>query len=141
MDGRGYLAVLARRKWIIIPILILIPLAAYVFAIQKTPIYEASSQVYLNRQNQALSGLEDPLIFQPERVIRTQADIARLPAIAKRVVDKENAGGSWEEFVGESSVAANEDIDLLTFTRARRERGSCNGSRQSVRAGVHRVPS
>ena len=115
MDGRGYLTILARRKWIIVPVLILIPLAAYILAVQKEPVYEGSSQVYLNRQSQTLSGLEDPLIFQPERVIRTQADIARLPVIAKRVVEKAETGQGWGEFLGQSSVTSNEDIDLMTF--------------------------
>lgn len=116
LDGRGYLAILARRKWIIIPIVVLIPLVAYIVSIRTAPVYEASSQVYLNRQSQTLSGLDDPLIFQPERVIRTQADIARLPAIGKRVVEKANSEMSWGEFLGQSSVASNQDVDLLTFS-------------------------
>jgi polysaccharide biosynthesis transport protein len=116
MDVRGYLGLLARRKWIIIPFLILMPLAVYVYAEQGTPVYQASAQVFLNRQSQALSGLDDPLILQPERVIRTQADIARLPAIADRVVDKAGLPGrSPGEFLDQSSVSSNEQVDLLTF--------------------------
>lgn len=116
MDVRGYLALLARRKWIIIPFLIFMPLAAYLYAAQGTAIYEASAQVFLNRQSQALSGLNDPLILQPERVIRTQADIARLPIIAERVVDEAGlTGRTPRRFLGQSSVSANEQVDLLTF--------------------------
>ena len=116
IDGGGYLALLARRKWIILPILVLLPLAAYVFAAQGTRVFESSSQIYLNRQSQGLSGLDDPAIQQPERVIRTQADIARLPVIAERVVDKADIQRSPGEFLGQSSVASNEQIDLLTFS-------------------------
>jgi len=116
MDGGGYLALLARRKWIILPILVLLPLAAYVFAAQGTAVYEASAQIYLNRQSQGLSGLDDPAIQQPERVIRTQADIARLPVIAERVVDEAGLRRSPGEFLAQSSVASNEDVDLLTVS-------------------------
>jgi Mrp family chromosome partitioning ATPase/capsular polysaccharide biosynthesis protein len=116
MDGRGYLALLARRKWIIIAFLLLLPLAAYILAEQETPVYEGSSQIYLNRQSQNLSGLNDPLVTQPERVIRTQADIARLPVIAERVVDKAGLRRSPGAFLAQSSVGSNEEVDLLTFS-------------------------
>jgi succinoglycan biosynthesis transport protein ExoP len=116
MDVRGYLALLGRRKWIIIPFLIFMPLATYIYAAQGTAVYEASAQVFLNRQSQALSGLDDPLILQPERVIRTQADIARLPVIAERVVDEAGlTGRTPRRFLKQSSVSANEQVDLLTF--------------------------
>jgi len=116
LDVRGYLAILARRKWILIPFLILMPLAAYVYAAQGTPVFEASAQVFLNRQSQTYSGLDDPLVLQPERVIRTQSDIARLPVIAERVVDEAGLRRDSETFLEQSSVDANEQVDLLTFT-------------------------
>jgi non-specific protein-tyrosine kinase len=115
IDGAGYLALLARRKWIILPILVLVPLAAYIFAAQGTAVYEGSAQIYLNRQSQNISGLNDPLVTQPERAIRTQADIARLPVIAERVVEQAGLRRSPGDFLGQSSVASNEDVDLLTF--------------------------
>jgi non-specific protein-tyrosine kinase len=123
LDGRGYLALLARRKWIILPLLVLLPLAAYVYSAQGTAIYEGSAQVYLNRQSQNLSGLDDPAVVQPERVIRTQADIARMPVIAERVVDEAGLQIDAGTFLGQSSVRSNEQVDLLTFD-VRDERAS-----------------
>ena len=114
IDGRGYLALLVRRKWIIVPLIILLPLAAYVLAAQRAPVYEASAQIFLNRQSQSLSGLNE-LVQEPERVIRTQADIARLPVIAERVVDASGLERDPGTFLEQSSVESNEQVDLLTF--------------------------
>jgi polysaccharide biosynthesis transport protein len=116
IDGRGYLALLARRKWIIVPLIILVPVAAYILAARGTPVYEASAQVYLNRQSQNLSGVEDVLVAQPERLIRTQADIARIPVIAQRVVEEAGLRGDAQAFLGQSSVGSSEEVDLLTFS-------------------------
>ena len=113
IDGRGYLALLSRRKWIIIPILIFLPLLVYIYAAQATPIYEASAQVFLNRQSQDLSDL--PQVSDPERVIRTQTDIARLPVIAERVTEEAGLERDAGTFLAQSSVVSNDQVDLLTF--------------------------
>jgi len=115
IDGAGYLALLGRRKWIILPFIVLLPLLAYLFAAQGTSVYEGSAQIFLNRQSQNLSGLNDPLVLEPERVIRTQADIARLPVIAGRAIEQAGLRRDPEDFLAQSSVASNEDVDLLTF--------------------------
>jgi Mrp family chromosome partitioning ATPase len=114
-DLRGYLALLWRRKWIILPFLILTPLVAHVHKSEGTPVYDASAEVLLNRTSQNLSGLSDPALWDPARTIRTQANVARLPAIAQRVV--EAAGLKWDpgRFLGQSSVDADDTVDLLTF--------------------------
>ncbi len=114
IDGRGYLALLSRRKWIIIPLVILLPLAAYVYAAQATPVYESSAQVFLNRQSENVSGLDDQ-VSDPQRVIRTQTDIARLPVIAERVVEKAGLERDAGAFLAQSAVASNDLVDLLTF--------------------------
>ncbi len=106
---------LSRRKWIVIPFLIVLPLLAYVYAAQATPVYETEAQVFLNRQSQGLSDVNDPQVTDPERVIRTQAGIARLPVIAERVVEKANLDWAAKTFLAKSSVASNDQVDLLTF--------------------------
>jgi succinoglycan biosynthesis transport protein ExoP len=114
-DLRGYLSLLWRRKWIIVPVLVLMPMGAYLHASGGTRSYEASAEVLLNRQSQALSGVNDLLVWQPERVIRTQTSIARLPVIAQRVVEAAKLQRDAGAFLGQSSVGSNDQIDLLTF--------------------------
>jgi Mrp family chromosome partitioning ATPase/capsular polysaccharide biosynthesis protein len=114
-DLRGYLALLWRRKWIILPFLILTPLVAHLQADGGTVAFDASSQVLLNRQSQNLSGLGDPAIFDPARTIRTQAEFARLPEIAERVVSAARLDWDPGAFLAESSVDSDDQIDLLTF--------------------------
>jgi Mrp family chromosome partitioning ATPase/capsular polysaccharide biosynthesis protein len=111
-----YLAVLWRRKWIIVPLVVVIPLVAYFVASGGTPLYSASSQVLLNRQSQSLSGVQDPTTFDPQRLVATQARLARVPTIATRVLA---AAGLTDrgisDFLGHSSISADQSTDLLTF--------------------------
>jgi Mrp family chromosome partitioning ATPase/capsular polysaccharide biosynthesis protein len=112
---KGYLALLWRRKWIVIPFVILVPLVAHFATSKGTTRYEASAQVLFNRQSANVSGLGDPLLFDPARTIRTQADIARLPAIARRVIKAAKLDWAPSDFLAESSVVSSDQIDLLTF--------------------------
>src|SRR5215204_6069630 len=57
-----YLSVLARRKWVMLPAIIITPLVAVALNMQKPAVYEATAQVFLNRLNLAasLSGVVAP---------------------------------------------------------------------------------
>jgi uncharacterized protein involved in exopolysaccharide biosynthesis len=57
-----YLTVLRRREWPFLQAVALVPLAALVWSLQQSPVYPASSAVFLSRQNLAatLSGTQDP---------------------------------------------------------------------------------
>jgi non-specific protein-tyrosine kinase len=112
---RSYLALLWRRKWVLLPFLILIPIVAHFASGGQTTEYEASSQVLLNRQSANVSGLGDPLVFDASRTIRTQTGLARVPAIARRVVEAAKLDWSPGAFLAHSSVGSDPDIDLLTF--------------------------
>jgi polysaccharide biosynthesis transport protein len=115
-DLRSYLAILARRKWIILPFIVLIPLVTYIRTSGEVPVYRASSEVLLNRQTTSLSGLADPNGSTPDRTIRTQLQVARLPAIADLVVKAakltDRGAGS---FLAQSSVDASDQLDVMTF--------------------------
>ena len=112
---RSYLSLLWRRKWILLPFLVLTPIVVHFATTQGTSTYEASSQVLLNRQSANVSGLGDPLVFDAARTIRTQAGIARVPVIARRVIEAAKLDWSPGEFLGRSSVDSDPDVDLLTF--------------------------
>jgi uncharacterized protein involved in exopolysaccharide biosynthesis len=50
---RDYLAVVRRRKWVILLAVLATPLAAVALAMRQEPMYAASAEVLLSRQNLA----------------------------------------------------------------------------------------
>lgn len=115
----GYLGVLRRRKWIALQAVVLVPAAAVAFSLSQEPLYRASAEVLLSRQNLAneLNGVSDPtLSIDPQRMIQTQASVARVPEVARRTLAKaavENL--TLREFLSTSSVSAKTSTDLLVF--------------------------
>jgi polysaccharide biosynthesis transport protein len=114
-----YLRVLRRRKWILIPPLVIAPLVAVFSSLGKPVRYEASAQVLVNRQNLPanLAGVQDPTQLDSVRLLTTQAQFARLPAIARRTI-KAVGLTSWSasDLLGESRVTSADNSDFLTFT-------------------------
>jgi polysaccharide biosynthesis transport protein len=114
-----YLRVLKRRKWILIPPLVLAPFAAVVVSMGKPVRYEASAQVLVNRQNLPANivGVQDPTQLDSVRLLTTQAQFARLPVIARRAVAAVGlANWSASDLLGESTVTSSDNSDFLTFT-------------------------
>jgi polysaccharide biosynthesis transport protein len=114
-----YLRVLRRRKWILIPPLVLAPVVAVVSSLGQPVRYEASAQVLVNRQNLPanLSGVNDPTQLDSVRLLTTQAQFARLPAIARRTVRSVGlTNWSASDLLGESRVTSADNSDFLTFT-------------------------
>src|SRR5919201_6562741 len=114
-----YLRVLRRRKWILMPPLVLAPVMAVFSSLGQPVRYEASAQVLVNRQNLPanLLDINDPTQNDSVRLLTTQAQFARLPAIARRTI---NAVGltNWSasDLLGESRVTSADNSDFLTFT-------------------------
>lgn len=115
-DLFDYLGVLWRRKWIILPFAIVTPVVVFFLSSTKTPIYEASADVLLNRQAQSISGIENPTLREPVRMIKTQAQLARLPVVARRVVRAARLDDrSGYAFLAQSAVDADGATDLFRF--------------------------
>jgi capsular exopolysaccharide synthesis family protein len=84
-----YLAVLRRRKSVVILAVVLVPLAAVLLSKLQEAQYEASSLVLLKRQSLAatVTGSQDPGLLQdPELVGRTQARVAEVSELAENVL-------------------------------------------------------
>jgi capsular exopolysaccharide synthesis family protein len=117
---RDYLRILARHKWVIVLSAVLVPAAAVLLTLRQTPLYEASAEVLLSRQNlvATLTGTQDPQAFQQaERVAETQAQLAQVPDVAARTLEAvEGAELSVDELLEASSVEAQRGADLLEFT-------------------------
>jgi polysaccharide biosynthesis transport protein len=114
-----YLRVLGRRKWIILQALIVVPVVAVLLSLRQQPLYQASAEVLLNRQDigASLTNIEDPTLLDPNRNAQTQAQLARVPEVARRVVKALGLQdrGAYD-FLDESFVSASEETDLLTFS-------------------------
>jgi succinoglycan biosynthesis transport protein ExoP len=117
---RDYVRILARHKWVIALSVVLVPTAAVLLTLRQTPLYEASAEVLLSRQNlvATLTGTEDPQAFQQaERVAETQAQLAQVPDVASRTLEAvAGADMTVDEFQSASGVEARRGADLLTFT-------------------------
>ena len=116
---RNYLRVVRRRKWIILQAVILVPLAAVVLSLRQQPLYSASADVYLSQQDVGASilGIPNSSFWQsPERIAATQADLARSPEVAKRVLEAAGVTDRTpQQFLWASSVTPKPDSDLLWF--------------------------
>jgi succinoglycan biosynthesis transport protein ExoP len=114
---RTYVDVLLRRKWTFLLALLVVPAAAVLYSLQGEAKYLGSSQVLLSDRDFAggLTGAGS-LPLDLERVVDTQARIARTPALARRVlrsagIDPRRAG----ELLGSSTVVPLEDTNVLEF--------------------------
>jgi polysaccharide biosynthesis transport protein len=117
---RDHLRIIRRRKWVIIQAAILVPAAAIAFSLQQTRLYEASSEVLLSRQNLAAALTDTPdmtLSQDADRLVETQANLARVPAVGERVLAKVGlTDRTPQDFLDSSDVAAKANADLLKFT-------------------------
>lgn len=110
-----YLAILRRRKWIVLLPPFWAAVVAYLLSTGQAPVYGATSQVLLNSQTvvSSVTGV-DPAAGDPERFLTTQANIARSFALAKRVAAASGvAGMTAGRVLGESSVTPSADSDLV----------------------------
>ena len=116
---RDYLHVVRRRKWIILQAVVLVPLAAVLFSLHQQKLYQASAQVLLSAQNLAaqLTNTQSTGInLQPDRIAATQAEVARVPTIAARVLARvPEARLTIPGFLSSSSVSTAANADILTF--------------------------
>jgi tyrosine-protein kinase len=124
---RGFLAMVRRRKWIVLLALVLVPAAAVAVSLQQPKRYQASARVLLSWQNLAnqLTGTAGSSVpQQPDRVAQTQAAVARTSAVAKRVLAKvPGTGLSPGAFLATSGVSPNPNADILVFEVASSNQG------------------
>src|SRR6266516_1774834 len=122
---RDYLQVVRRSKWIILQAVVLVPAAAVAFSLHQQKLFQASARVLLSSQNLAaeLTGTQQTGVsIQPDRIAETQAEVARVPTIADRVLrGVPGTGLSIQQFLSQSSVSTATNADVLTFKVANHE--------------------
>lgn len=117
---QDYLRVVRRRKWVIVEVVLVVTLASVLFSLRQEHMYRASSQVLLSDQNlaSALTGTQQStgVSLQADRVAQTQADLARVPDVAKRTIAAVGLHRSPGALLEHSSVSARTNADLLEFS-------------------------
>jgi capsular exopolysaccharide synthesis family protein len=116
---RDYVSVVRRRKWVVILAVVVVPLLATVLSARKPPLYSADAEVYLNRQNLSLmlTGTADLAASQPERTAETQAQLARVPAVAERVLKQTRITDLDVGYLlGHVAVTPKANADFLEFS-------------------------
>jgi tyrosine-protein kinase len=117
---RDYLRLIRRGKWLVLQAVVLVPAAAVLLSLQQQHLYEASSEVLLARQNVAAALTDTPdvtLSQDAARLVETQANLARVPAVAVRaLMEAKVFDRTAQELLDSSTVSAKANADLLEFT-------------------------
>jgi Mrp family chromosome partitioning ATPase len=102
-----------------LPAIVLVPLLSVALTLRQAPLYEATAQLFLNRENLAASvaGLASPAsAADAERFGKTQAEQARIPEVARRTLAAVGIRDSGPyDLLGASHVTSAADVDILYF--------------------------
>jgi succinoglycan biosynthesis transport protein ExoP len=116
--GRDQLATLRRGAPLVLATTAVVTLLAVGLSLRQESLYRATAEVFVSAQpldNAAVSALSF-LSSDPERVLETQAKVARVPEVARLAVKEGGAGISPSELLGNSSVTADPGADVLSFS-------------------------
>lgn len=119
---RDYLYIARRRKWIIVQAMVLVPLAALAFSLSQPAQYQAMSKVLISTQDigAELAGTSaGPSTSSGD--LQTQAELARIPAVAQRAVAALHLNMTPGEFLGATGASASTTSSILTFTASSSE--------------------
>jgi succinoglycan biosynthesis transport protein ExoP len=115
-----YLAILNRRKWVIVQTTLIVTVVAFVFSARQDKVFEAGAEVLLTRQNlsNVLTGVTSPDVYvAPERFAETQAGLASAPEVARRAIAQSGiTTRTAGDLLASSSVRPRGNADLLHFT-------------------------
>ena len=121
-----YLAILRRRKWIVLLPPLVGAFAAFVLSSRQQPMYRATAQVYVKRSSvvAAVLPVSDPSLGDPTRYLATLANLASSPELASRVAGAAGIPGMTPgRVLGESKVSPAPDADLLYVSVQDRDPG------------------
>lgn len=113
---RHYAGVLRRRKWALLVPVVVLPAIMFVASVRQGPVYEASSEVLINRQEVAATSVigETPAWDDAERSAETHARLAQVPEVARRtLVAAGLSGRSTDDFLNKTDVFTWSDLLLF----------------------------
>jgi Mrp family chromosome partitioning ATPase/capsular polysaccharide biosynthesis protein len=113
-------ALLRRRRWIVIVCLLLVPLSALGFSLLQRAQFQGNAEVLLSQQSLAnsLTGVPDPAnnAANGDRVAQTQAKLATVPTIAARTLKALSLSDrSPTDLLDKTEVTTEQNSDILTF--------------------------
>ncbi len=115
-----YLSILQRRLLVIIGAVVLAGGTAVFLSLSLPNKYRASASVYVSRQNlsYAIANITNADLYSdPNRVLQTQADIARSPQVAQLAVKQAGVRGvAAGTLLDNSSVSPSGNADILNFS-------------------------
>jgi succinoglycan biosynthesis transport protein ExoP len=114
--GRDQLATLRRGLPLVLVTTAIVTLLAVGISLRQESLYEATADVFISGQPVENAIGSGSLFSDPERILATQAEVARVPGVADLAVKKGGVTVSPGELLGSSSVTANPDADVLTFS-------------------------
>ena len=109
------LQVLRRGAWLVLLTAVLVAGAAVGVSLRQDALYRTSADVFLESESFA-ADLTEVQGGDPERDIKTQARLARLPAVAERALEEAGQEGSPQDLLDDSSVTTTGEADILTFS-------------------------
>lgn len=118
MTLRTFLQVVNQHKVLIVVVTLLAGAASFLLSVRQTPRYQAVSQVLLSNVDlpSLVTNTQNPNTAVPaERNAATQAQLARVPAVARQALATAGVDESPSDLLGHSSVASDPSSDLLTF--------------------------
>lgn len=115
-----YLAILDRRKWVIVQSVLIVAVVAFVLSARQESVHAASADVLLTRQSLSniVTGVTSPDAYgDPARFVETQAGLARAPAVAERAIaDSQVESRTAADLLASSTIVPRANADLLRFT-------------------------
>ena len=118
-DIRVYRAALARRWTVIVPAIVLVPVAAMLLAVGQQRVYSASAEVLLTYSNPGadVNGLAATYpSVAPDRNVATQAALARNPTVARDALSLAQVRSSANDLLNHSNVSKVTSADVLDFS-------------------------
>jgi Mrp family chromosome partitioning ATPase/CheY-like chemotaxis protein len=120
VDAASMMSFVARRRWaVIVPAVVLLA-AALAYTLPQKRLFQGNAYVLISRENLASTVSGDPQVEYTSdeffQVQQTQADLARSPLVAQRVLA--SVGGSGEsvhELLARTDVAPDRSADFIVF--------------------------
>jgi succinoglycan biosynthesis transport protein ExoP len=121
-----YLAVIRRRKWIVIGLPFVAAATAFFIAQGQSSRYQATAQVLVDRSNiaSAITSVDPTAVYDRTSYLATVADVARSPALAARVVSATGARISAGQLLSDLSIGADPNADVLYLSVTSPQRAS-----------------
>jgi succinoglycan biosynthesis transport protein ExoP len=116
---RDYIAVVRRRKWIVIAVLVAVPLAVVAVSLRQEELHRSSAKVLIVRENLAatLTGASDVVGAQDPDRLGTEATLARLVRVAAATLEAAKLTDRTPgQFLEMSSVSRIPDSNLLELS-------------------------